>query len=281
MKKLAFTLAALAALTGSAVAADMPVKAYTKAPPPIVAYNWTGCYVGGYAGGAVQSRAVQAQDPSSTGGTFPAGTFYNSPFANAGNGGAFGYDMQGSAIGGGTLGCNWQGPSSPFVLGLEAEGGYMRLRGSAIDPYSVGFGSDTVATTKVGDWYAVLAGRAGYAWDRTLLYVKGGVGFADVKSSVIDACTTAPCGGGTLNATSSDTRAFWVVGGGIEYAFAANWTVKGEYLYLGLDNNYSVCGAGGASAAGSAFCGNHNVEGIHTGKIGINYKFGGPIVARY
>jgi outer membrane immunogenic protein len=45
MKKFGFAIpAALAiAFAGSAaLAADMPLKA----PPPIVVYNWTGCYVG-------------------------------------------------------------------------------------------------------------------------------------------------------------------------------------------------------------------------------------------
>lgn len=263
-----------------ASAADMPMK-YKAPPPPVVAYNWTGCYVGGYIGGATQSRSVNATDPTSTGGVFPAGTFYNTPFASAANGGRFNYDVDPSAIGGGTLGCNWQG-ASPFVVGGEVEGGYMRLTGSAIDPYSIpALGSDTVASTRIGSWYASVAGRVGYAWDRVLVYGKGGVGFTEVRSSVIDACNTGPCGGGLLTATGRSNQAFWVAGGGVEYAFDRSWSIKGEYLFLGIDKTYAVCGPGAATAAGSTFCSSHNVEGIHTFKVGVNYHFNSPIVAKY
>src|SRR5437763_1329985 len=83
-----------------------------------------------------------------------------------------------------------------------------------------------------------------------------GAGFTDLKSAVVDACGAAPCGPELLNATKSDTRAFWVAGGGIEWAFTGNWTVKSEYLFLGLNDSFGVCGAGGGAAVGSTFCSN-------------------------
>ena len=265
---------------GTASAADMAVKARPMAAP-VMAYNWTGCYLGGYVGGATQSRAVNAVDPSSTGGTFAAGTFYNSPNANAVNGGLFSYDLGNSVIGGGTLGCNWQG-ASPWVIGIEGEAGYMRLTGSTIVPYGItGQGSDTIASTRIGDWYAAFTGRVGYAWNRVLVYGKAGVGFANISSSVIDACNTGACGSGLLTATGSSNNAFWVAGAGVEYAFNTNWSVKGEYLFLGIDKTYAVCGPGASTAAGSTFCGNHNVEGVHTFKVGLNYHFNSPLVAKY
>ena len=282
MKKFAFGMLAVVALTGSAVAADMAPR-YTKAPvaAPVLTYNWTGCYIGGYVGGAVTNRSVNAVDPTSTGGVFPAGTFYNAPNASAANGGLFSYGLDSNVIGGGTLGCNWQG-ASPWVVGIEGEGGYMRLTGSTIVPYSVlGQGSDSIASTRIGDWYASITGRAGYAWDRVLVYAKGGVGFANVHSSFIDACTVAPCGPGLLTATGSSNQAFWVAGGGVEYAFNPAWSIKGEYLFLGLHKTYAVCGPGGGTAAGSTFCGNQSVDGIHTFKVGVNYHFSSPVVAKY
>jgi len=267
---------------GAASAADMAPR-YTKAPPPpvVTTYNWTGCYVGGYVGGATQSRAVNSVDPTSTGGVFPAGAFYNAPFSNATNGGLYSYDVGNSVIGGGTLGCNWQAPSH-WVVGIEGEGGYMRLTGSVVDPYSVtGLGSDTRDSTRIGDWFAAVTGRVGYAWDRVLVYGKGGVGFANINSSVIDACNTGACGGGLLTTNYSSNQAFWVGGGGIEYAFTNAWSVKGEYLFLGIDKTYAVCGPGAAAAAGSTYCSNHNIEGIHTFKVGLNYHFNSPVVAKY
>src|SRR5437868_1627322 len=52
MKKLALAVVAAAAFTGSAGAADMPARAYTKAPPPppVAVATWTGCYIGGGGG---------------------------------------------------------------------------------------------------------------------------------------------------------------------------------------------------------------------------------------
>ena len=71
------------------------------------------------------------------------------------------------------------------------------------------------------------------------MYGKAGVGFANISSSVIDACNTSACGGGLLTTNYSSTQAFWVAGGGLEYAFNNSWSVKGEYLFLGIDKTYA------------------------------------------
>ena len=144
---------------GAVKAADLPARTSTEAPAPVTLYNWTGCYLGGYVGGARQSRQVNAWDPISTGGVFPAGTFYNSSAnnlpANKVDAGEFNYDLSSSVIGGGTLGCNWQG-ASPFVFGIEGEGGHMKVSASAVVPYGLGTGSDTIASTRIGNWYATV-----------------------------------------------------------------------------------------------------------------------------
>jgi outer membrane immunogenic protein len=267
------------AAAGTALAADLGARpVYKAAPPPVAAFNWTGCYIGVYGGGAWGGN-VDTADPQSTGGAFAAGTFYNTPRANAGNGGGYSYDTGSSAIGGGTLGCNWQ--TSNWVFGIEGEGGYLRLDENVADPFSAGL--DTRSSTRIGDWYGVIAGRLGIAFDRTLIYAKGGVGFTEIKGSIIDTCVVGACGPGTLNASGKETKAFWVAGGGIEWAWSGNWSVKAEYLFLGIDHDLSVCGAGGAGAAGSTFCGTQSVAGIHTAKIGLNYRFGGggPVMAAY
>ena len=262
---------------GAANAADLPARTYTEAPAiePVTLYNWTGCYLGGYVGGARQSRQVNAYDPVST----AAGTTYYNPTANNAVGGEFNYDLGSSVIGGGTLGCNWQG-ASPFVYGIEGEGGYMKVSASAVVPYSFGTGSDTVASTRIGDWYAAVTGRFGAAWDRVLVYLKGGVGFSNIHSSVIDACTAAPCSPALLTATGSSNQPFWVAGVGVEYAFNNNWSVKGEFLILGMYEKFAVCGPGAAAAAGSTFCGLHNIEGVRTFKLGVNYYFN-PLARTY
>ena len=91
-------------------------------------------------------------------------------------------DSKSSFIGGGTFGCNFQ-PIGPVVLGIEGEAGFMKLEGSAVDPRT---SSDVLGSAKIGDWYAMITPRLGYAWDRTLLYVKAGVAFVPVQASVVD-----------------------------------------------------------------------------------------------
>jgi opacity protein-like surface antigen len=71
---------------------------------------------------------------------------------------------------------------------------------------------------------------------------------------------------------TSTMRAFPVGGGGIEWAWTGNWTLKFEYLFLGLTENYAACGPSGGTAAGSNFCSSHSLDGIHTTKLGLNYK---------
>jgi outer membrane immunogenic protein len=225
--------------------------------------HWNGCYVGGFAGAAL-GNDVRATEPVSQGGTFPVGDPYGD-FANP-----FGYHMQLSAIGGGTVGCNYQAAGSPFVLGVEGELGALRMKGSILDPNGP---PDTATSTKSGDWYGVVAGRLGVLSGNTLVYGKAGVAFLDTESTVLDTCTVAPCGPATLNATGSARSASLALGGGIEYALSGHWSLKGEYLFIDRDG-YDVCGAGGGAGAGSNYCATHDLDGVHTVKFGINYKFG-------
>src|SRR6266571_2112077 len=168
--------------------AKAPVK---KAPTRTTlepAYNYAGCFAGGYFGGAF-APDVQATDPTSTG-----GTFYNAPFANAANGGSYRVPFNKiSPIGGATLGCNWHARGSSIVFGAEAETGYLHLRAAATDPYSASYNNDTFDKTVIGNWYGIITGRAGWTADRALFYGKAGAGFTDVKSTVLDGCNAAPC----------------------------------------------------------------------------------------
>jgi outer membrane immunogenic protein len=225
-------------------------------------YNYSGCFAGGYFGGSF-APDVEATDPTS------AGTFYNAPFATAANGGSYRVPFDKiSPIVGGTLGCNWQARGSSIVFGAEAETGYMRLSAAATDPYSAANNNDTYDKTVIGNWYGAITGRAGWTADRALFYGKAGIGFTGLKQTVTDTCSGAPCSSNLLNASNSDTRAFLVAGGGIEWAFTGNWTVKMEYLFLDLTESHAVCGPGG----GSTFCSNHTLNGVHTTKLGLNYK---------
>jgi outer membrane immunogenic protein len=264
MKKALGLLGATVLIAGPAVAADLGSRPVYGAPAPV--FTWTGCYIGGFAGGASGAKVNATELSNSVDG------FYNHP------GTPYNYQTDASAIAGGTIGCNWQPGGTHWVVGVEGEGGYLHSKASVVDPNSLGVfptgsGSDTVDLTKIGDWYAVVAGRLGYAVGPWLVYAKGGAAFTKVSSSIIDTCsnTAAGCGQLTINATGSSSPVSAAVGGGLEYALSDHWTVKGEYLWLGINPSISVCGV---ASNGNNFCSGHTVgNGMSTGKLGVNYKF--------
>jgi outer membrane immunogenic protein len=246
--------------------------------------NWSGCYAGGYAGAAWGRGPVDTFDPSTNGqqvfGPPPLlqTTFYDSSAGESARPAPYSYNLGASGIGGGTLGCNWQAASSRIVWGVEAEAGVMRLSATVNNVYNLAFGfNDTLDTTTVGNWYAAFAGRLGYAVDDVLFYLKGGVGFTQVSGESLDLCTTTggSCSSQALIARGSANPVFLVAGGGAEWALTQKWSVKAEYLYLGLDTSFAVCGPGGGRLflPNLTFCSNHELNGIHTAKIGLNYKF--------
>jgi outer membrane immunogenic protein len=254
--------------------AAMP-KAMTDSPHATRQFNWSGCYAGAYLGGAF-GTSVHADELSSQGGTIQPGTSYNY-YSNS-----YSYNTDTSFMGGGTFGCNFQvaqysGPVSGIVLGLEGEVGSLSATGNGIDPNNInGNFSDTHDKTHFGSWDTVFGVRAGLNFNRILLYTKVGAFMSQGHSSITDACTTPPCGGGTINAISGNKELIDpAFGGGIEYALNNAWSVKGEYMYLDTNDSYNVCGAGGGTVTGSNYCSQHALSGEHTLKVGLNYHFTG------
>jgi outer membrane immunogenic protein len=236
-------------IAGRAGAADLPV-----ATPPPPAFNWSGCYVGGFVGGAWSDGDMTFTDLGneqfrSYSGGIVAGRLENQHSWNIGS--------DNSITAGGTGGCNWQPVGSPFVLGIEGEASYVKLEGSAFDPLRsptlAAATPDVLGKGKIGNWYGMITGRVGYAWDRTLFYVKGGAAFVQVEASVADACQTVATGCGNWIITTRDTTdtiTTWTVGGGIEWAIYNNWSIKGEYMWDGLTTCGFAAAPGGAAVAG-------------------------------
>jgi outer membrane immunogenic protein len=215
-----------------ASAADMPIKAARA--PVAVTYNWTGFYVGANAGYG-WGRSSWIDDPIF--GAADLGT----------------HTIKGGIIGG-QVGYNWQ--SAAWVLGLEADIDWANLKGNHVDQFL----SDlNTKATAVG----TLTGRVGYAWSQDLLYLKGGAGWARFK---YDDFVTL---GGALNGSSSSTRWGWMIGGGLEHAFAANWSAKIEYNYLDFGTKRLTFGGG----AGGTFV-QDITDRVHLFKVGVNYRFG-------
>src|SRR5437764_9391725 len=162
MKKFVLALTALAALTGSASAADIAARPYAKAPAPVAAaYNWTGFYIFGGVGGGLWAADSNVQ---STGlaGPFgilaPVGTAQTRDQRSGGSG-WFG------TVG---AGYDWQF-NSRWVGGVFADGQFGDIRGSLSDPV---FGTE--GREKLRTSYAAGA-RLGYlVAPNVLSYVNAG-----------------------------------------------------------------------------------------------------------
>jgi len=275
MKKIALAAAAASVLLSStAFAADMAPR-YAKAPPPVVAvWNWTGFYIGASAGGHwADDRIDPAANPVGwgVGGAADLNTFTRTTLHPQG------------AIVGGQVGYNWQ--SGNFVLGVEADASWVDGTAARAQIPPVGFlvinAGDRMTNSSKLDFLATFRGRAGLAAGDALFYVTGGLAVGELKTSDTFCSFGGPCVGGNLAVVNaSETRAGWTVGGGIEYHVGGNWTVKAEYLYVDLGTFSPVIPSCANCAVGSDITVNHKYTD-NIGRVGLNYKFGGPVVARY
>jgi outer membrane immunogenic protein len=299
MKKLAFTVAALA-ISGSAFAADLPSRkaAPVIAPPPPP--MWTGFHVGLNAGGTWgNNNGVNVT-------TWPVGTYAsNNPSywalgngtVSTGNGSGF--------IGGGQVGYDWQVPygGMGFVAGVEADiqgiagtsGGNRTL--SAAYPITDGNLLNTTTASGNLQYLGTVRGRLGYLVNPTfLIYGTGGLAYGGVSFNLTNtAIETNPAGAQQWiaigNANYSNTQVGWTGGGGVEWMFMPNWSAKAEYLYYDLGNvsmtsvsTLSPLATGAQPAQtfrSSTYSGRINGNLV---RAGVNYHFNwgaAPVVAKY
>jgi outer membrane immunogenic protein len=276
MKKvLSATIGLLALSAMPAVAANLPVKAR---PMPAMApvYNWTGCYVGGNVGGGWARSRNTWSGITEAGTAFAAGAATVLPAAANADLNATGF------VAGGQVGCNYQ-VGGNFLLGIEGDLQYTSFDVTRV-AVSLGNTNGGPATIVPGNitesfssrWLSTIRGRAGFTTGPVLFYATGGAAIANIRladqlcfpTAGIPICNTA---------ASSDTRLGWTVGGGIEWMFAANWTVKAEYLYVdfGTITNTSLAvaiGTGATPFPGATIAHNHRVT-ENIARVGVNYKF--------
>jgi outer membrane immunogenic protein len=302
MKKLALSVSVLAISTVSASAADL-APVYTKAPPIEVAPAcvWCGFYVGGnvgYAGSestSVNSSAVVTNPGVVTPGALAA--------AEAALGTGIPVGSRNGIIGGGQFGYNFQ--SGRFVAGFEADiqGLSGRATGTSVTSVLADGGaipgSATLTATNSVNWLGTVRGRIGIAAaPNFLIYGTGGLAYGGVNSSTgINQAFSGPAAAVLgLNGTSlasgnfSETRVGWTVGAGGEWMFTSNWSAKLEYLHYDLGSaNYGTTvnnfATGGITLAGTLLytlgqSSSTNFRGDIV-RVGLNYKFGGPVVAKY
>jgi outer membrane immunogenic protein len=162
--------------------------------------------------------------------------------------------MKGGFVGG-TAGYNWQ--TGNVVFGIEADGAWADVSASATDALT------GITVRSKTDALGTVRGRIGYAVNNVLFYGTGGYAWIDNKLSV-----------STLGVTVSDSKfhSGWTVGAGVEAFFAPQWSVKGEYLYRSLGGETYFSGIAPVTTGTLNF---------HTVQVGVNYHFGGPVVAKY
>ena len=291
VRKLALAAAATSVLfsgvlcTGAASAADMgaPAPAYTKAPAPVAAqiYDWTGFYVGGNFGGGWQDASFASTSTS----CFVLNC--GDGLGHVGNDPAIqlagtGSDTRAGFAGGGQIGFNWQ--VNALVLGAEADieaiSGKLSIGGGPFPLASNLASTFTLTTTADATWVATVRGRVGFAADKWLLYATGGAAFTNLKlaqSYTDNCCSSTPL----TTFTASTTKTGYAVGGGVEYAISRIWSLRAEYLFAGGFGSLSGSYLATANSGNSDF---HTVSAklnIQQARVGLNYLFGGPVVAKY
>ena len=162
MKRVFLALFSLAALTGTAAAADLPPRPapepYYKVPVAVPVYNWTGFYIGINGGGG----------------------FGHSQWDSTGS-----FNTSGGLVGG-TVGYNYQ--FGQGVVGIEGDIDWADLNGTTNFACPLG--------CKTSDhWLSTVRGRLGYAADRFMPFVTGGAAFGDIRAS-----TPGFAGANTTNA---------------------------------------------------------------------------------
>jgi outer membrane immunogenic protein len=248
MKRILFTTVSLGVLglMSPALGADLPMKAPVAVSPM---YDWSGFYVGAYGGGGFGNHNLN----NALG---PVG------FANF----TINYDSTGG-IGGGEIGYNVQ--SGNIVVGVEADGFWSGIKGSDssqfFSPTPLNANVVSIDTTKLRDGASFRA-RGGIAIDRLLLFFDGGWALGDLSHTNVNP------GVGTDAFTVH--RSGLAAGGGIAYAITNNILGKLEYRYYDFGR----------------FVRNNPLNGVlpytvdstySVVTVGFDYKFGGPVVAKY
>src|SRR5215212_209311 len=256
MKKFLLGTVALVALgmAAPAYAADLAPRPYTKAAPlPMMAaiYDWSGFYIGINGGGGWSHKCWDVINDGF--GIIPAS--------------AQGcHDATGGTVGG-QIGYRWQ--ASSWVFGLEAQGNWADFKGSNTSLlFPLNRNESRI------DAFGLFTGQIGYAWNNALLYVKGGAAVTDDHYRVHDIPT------GFQTDRANETRWGGVVGSGIEFGFAPNWSVGFEYdhLFMG-DRNIDTFGV-----PSGLFSGTDRIrQDVDLATVRLNYRFGGfgPVVPRY
>ncbi len=249
----------------------MPVKARPLAPAPIS--SWAGWYIGlngGY-GWADPSASI---NPAAI--PLPATGVLVTP-ANA-------FTLSTSPKGwlfGGQIGHNWQ--FNQMVVGAELDVDWAGLKDTSSGTFlnAITIGGDaaqqrgTATLESKMNWVATLRGRLGYDLGTLLPFVTGGVALSRQQSTVTLAWSNFDIGGGLpgvlvssfSNSTNvSDTLWGYAVGGGLDWAIAPHWVLRGEYLFLGFEKKTHNAPMAGVTSI-------ENGMNVSVARAALSYRF--------
>jgi outer membrane immunogenic protein len=168
-------------------------------------------------------------------------------------------------VAGGQVGYRWQ--TGTWVFGLEAQGDWADLKGSNLSSLFAASRNES----KI-DAFGLFTGQIGYAANNVLFYVKGGAAVTDNRNRIFSTIT-----GTQLASTGDETRWGGTVGVGLEYGFAPNWSAAVEYDHLFMQDKTLTF----TTPAGAFFGSDRIRQDVDLVTVRVNYKFGGPIIAKY
>ena len=265
LKRALFTTTALAALTASALAADLPSR---RAPPPIVAvpvFTWSGFYIGGNAGYAFSTQRSEITTGLSA---------FNEAIVAGGGRPRFARLDQEGFTGGGQIGYNYQ--IGALVIGLEADAAYTDL---AARRAIVTAGAVNTYRQDL-NFLGTVRGRVGYAFDRLMIYGTGGLAYGDVDTRATFFSGPTQASAPAFIGGRAGIDIGWTAGAGVEYALPTSFslfnsnaiTLKAEALYYDLGSrNVGITNT--AAGIGPGYRANFETNGV-IARAGINFKFG-------
>jgi outer membrane immunogenic protein len=243
----------------TALAADGPV------PQPSA--NWTGFYAGANGGIGL------GRNPSVYSDTFVPGNIVgsNNQLTTMPTGAIFGGQAGYLA----SIAPNWLLGVETDLQGSQQKNSTSCLVNCASNQASAAiFGSPSIDSNGISqreEWIATFRARGGWTSGTTFYYATGGAAVGRIATDVNILEATLPpvfmtqmAGAASITATNWG----WTVGGGIETALSANWSLKGEYLYIDLGRVSGTVSPNGGADVITVSSAVRN----HIFRLGVNYR---------
>lgn len=236
------------------------------------AFSWAGIYMGAYVGGAWGNSRLN----TNAGNVTPVTYFTSTARIGSVNQNGTGTVLPRNVVGGIQVGNNVQ--SDSLIYGAVLDFGSFRLsqsKNAANINYPGSASQYSLSTSMSTSWLASLRARVGWAASNEMpfLYATGGVGITNlhVANNFSDNTASLAVGG----ASSTQVKAGWIVGAGVEMPVYGNWTVDGDYQFVNFGsytaNGFIVCRTACAGHR-SPFSTAANLSASMV-RFSLNYKF--------